>query len=60
MSAVSGISQAVAIREMPVQAAVSTSVAKKSLDTAEAAGQMIVEMLQDANQTVGTKIDVRV
>ncbi len=59
MQAVSGISQAIAIRTAPVEAAASASMARKNLDAVEKAGEAVVQLLQEAGD-VGRNIDVRV
>ena len=67
MQAVSGINQALAIRNEPAQASIVAALAKKQIDAAETAGGAVVELLQQATITaataaaeVGQRIDVRV
>ena len=59
MQAVSGINQAIAIRNAPAIAEASVAVAGKNLEAAEKTGAAVVELLQEASQ-VGQKLDVRV
>ncbi|MFK7820859.1 MAG: hypothetical protein AB8G99_19250 [Planctomycetaceae bacterium] len=59
MQAVSGINQAIAIRNAPAIAEAGVAVAGKNLEAVEKTGAAVVELLQEASQ-VGQKLDVRV
>lgn len=58
MQAVSGINQAIAIRNAPAQLEASAAVVKKNLETAETAGAAVVNMLKQAGD-VGRNVDYK-
>jgi hypothetical protein len=58
MQAVSGINQAIAIRNAPAIAEASVAVASKNLEATEKTGDAVVQLLQEASQ-VGQKLDIR-
>ena len=64
--AISGINQAIHIRNAPIQAATQVAVAKKSLEATEGVGESVIQLLDQVGQLtqnagpVGQNIDVRV
>ena len=62
MQAVSGMNQALAVRNAPVQLATAVAVAKEQLEVAEQAGDAVLKMLDQASQsgTTGRTVDIKV
>lgn len=58
MQAVSGVNQALAIRNAPAQQAASVAIAQKNLQAVEKAGDAVVKLLDQAAQT-GRTVDIK-
>ena len=63
--AISGISQALSIRNAHVEASVQVAAAKKTLEATEGVGESVVQLLEQVGEVIqqggsaGQKIDVR-